>query len=298
MQNPYSNIRGGRDQYQPSSLNAVRSLLRVVPDGPTSSSSSDTPIQRLDTSSSLDESVSSLDAYHSNHNDTNKSFSSRNETASQLAEGTVRALRDLELQEAMELHRALEYWTLRWERPLLSWLEAGPWIWFMTKEGYNHNAVGQRVSQIQAVLARRCAAIGELQQHLLRAGWQKGVAQWGVLGQGGQWANVAGADGAIPNAQEQSTTSRQEKLQQARSSSSSRRFSTAHGMEAMHLPESSYTEDQHHLPQDPNAQLYYGHHSNVNVNKTIGGSMVLDGEFGLCLWCLVSSHALVMNAHI
>jgi hypothetical protein len=57
--------------------------------------------------------------------------------------------------------------------------------------------VGQKVSQIQAVLARRCASIGELQQHLLRAGWQRGVAQWGVLGQGGQWAAVAGFDGTI-----------------------------------------------------------------------------------------------------
>ena len=53
--------------------------------------------------------------------------------------------------------------------------------------------------QIQAVLARRCSAIGELQQHLWRAGWQTGVAQWGVLGQGGQWAAVAGFDGEMKN---------------------------------------------------------------------------------------------------
>lgn len=47
--------------------------------------------------------------------------------------------------------------------------------------------VGQKVSQIQAVLARRCATIGELQEHLLRAGWRrKGIAKWGVLGQGEQ----------------------------------------------------------------------------------------------------------------
>jgi hypothetical protein len=69
-------------------------------------------------------------------------------------------------------------------------------VW-LSSEGYNHKAVGQKVSQIQAVLARRCASIGELQQHLLRAGWQRGVAQWGVLGQGGQWAAVAGFDGTI-----------------------------------------------------------------------------------------------------
>ena len=52
--------------------------------------------------------------------------------------------------------------------------------------------MGDKVAQIQAVLARRCAGIGELQQHLLRAGWQRGVAQWGVLGQGGQWATIQG----------------------------------------------------------------------------------------------------------
>jgi hypothetical protein len=78
-------------------------------------------------------------------------------------------------------------------------------VW-LSPEGYNHQAVGQKVSQIQAVLARRCASIGELQQHLLRAGWQRGVAQWGVLGQGGQWAAVAGFDGTIVEEAEGSTT--------------------------------------------------------------------------------------------
>jgi len=51
---------------------------------------------------------------------------SASETASQLAEGTIRALRDLALDEAVELQTALRYWNDRWERPLLSWLEAGP----------------------------------------------------------------------------------------------------------------------------------------------------------------------------
>lgn len=37
------------------------------------------------------------------------------------------------------------------------------------------------VTTLQAVLARRCAVIGEVQQHLLRAGWHCGVAQWAVL---------------------------------------------------------------------------------------------------------------------
>ena len=51
---------------------------------------------------------------------------SASETASQLAEGTLRALRDLALDEAVELQVALRFWNDRWERPLLSWLEAGP----------------------------------------------------------------------------------------------------------------------------------------------------------------------------
>ena len=69
-------------------------------------------------------------------------------------------------------------------------------VWFSEK-GYQHQIVGQKVSQIQAVLARRCIAIGDLQQHLLRAGWQQGVAQWGVLGEGGDWAAVSGFDGTM-----------------------------------------------------------------------------------------------------
>mmetsp|Transcript_20932 Transcript_20932/g.45461 ORF Transcript_20932/g.45461 Transcript_20932/m.45461 type:complete len:1050 (-) Transcript_20932:302-3451(-) len=118
------------------------------------------------------------------------------ETAAFLAEGTIRAWRDLCLEEALELNAELRYWSIRWERPLLSWLESGPEVW-TSENGYSHFRVGKRVAQIQAVLARRCAGIGELQQHLLRAGWQKGVAQWGVLGHGGHWATVAGFDGSI-----------------------------------------------------------------------------------------------------
>jgi len=270
LQNPYSNIRG--HQNQPSSLSAVRSLLRVVP---VKQEDDTTSFQRLDTSSSLDMSVSSLDP-NNNNNNNNRPVMSRNETASQLAEGTIRALRDLELDEAMELHASLQYWTLRWERPLLSWIEAGPWVWFSSEGGYDHNLIGQRVSQIQAVLARRCAAIGELQQHLLRAGWQKGVAQWGVLGQGGEWANVAG--GAI--SQDEAPLS-----QNAMVDSRSRRFSTQ-TLDRMPLPETLYstpTTDTHYaLPRDPNAQLYYGH-SNVNVRKTIGGSVVVD-DAALAAW--------------
>jgi hypothetical protein len=56
-----------------------------------------------------------------------------------------------------------------------------PTLVWTSAQGYNHQEVGRKVSQIQAVLARRCAAVGELQQHLLRAGWHRGVAQWGGM---------------------------------------------------------------------------------------------------------------------
>ena len=48
------------------------------------------------------------------------------EVATQLSEGTVRALRDIALDEAVEFHEALRFWSDRWEHPFLSWLEAGP----------------------------------------------------------------------------------------------------------------------------------------------------------------------------
>ena len=112
------------------------------------------------------------------------------EIALHLAEGTIRALRDLALDEALQLHYSLGFWSNLYERPILSRLQFTPWVW---PEGYNHEVmVGNKVSQLQAVLARRCAAIGILQQHLLRAGWQRGVAQWGILGQGSEWTNVTG----------------------------------------------------------------------------------------------------------
>lgn len=51
---------------------------------------------------------------------------SPSETASQIAEGTIRAMRDLLCDEAVELRTSLRFWTERWERPIYSWLEAGP----------------------------------------------------------------------------------------------------------------------------------------------------------------------------
>ena len=117
------------------------------------------------------------------------------EVAARLAEGALRAYRDLALDEATELHDALHHWTVRWLHPLLAWLEAGPVAWWDYSRCLPpHLAAGRNVSQIQAVLARRCAVIGELQQHLWRANWRKGVAAWGMLGGGvgGEWTSAVG----------------------------------------------------------------------------------------------------------
>ena len=169
---------------------------KSVPSPLTLPKSSSSPIIRRHRSSSFQNSTT-----HSIHPSGNKTTNTSNngnnnnqaadaEMAARLTEGTLRAYRDLALDEATELHSALHHWTLRWERPFLGWLEAGPTVWFSEK-GYSPYVAGKKVSQIQAVLARRCAVIGEIQQHLWRANWQRGVAEWGMLGHGqGEWAAV------------------------------------------------------------------------------------------------------------
>ena len=122
FKNPYINVRGGRlyQPHPPSSMDAVRSLLSVVPVD--------------DVGDNASESSHNADSASENHSWTGGSQRlliaqtslSSSETASQLAEGTIRAFRDLALDEAVELHATLRYWSYRWERPLLSWLEAGP----------------------------------------------------------------------------------------------------------------------------------------------------------------------------
>ncbi|GAX20381.1 hypothetical protein FisN_9Hh094 [Fistulifera solaris] len=203
FQNPYSSVRGLNYQ-QPSSLTAVRNLLSVVApddeenamvgdDESTSSSENDDPAHDLYFLEDVTESAPLLESSRPEERVTTaKGSMTPTATASQLAEGTLRALRDLALDEAVALNAALHYWTRRWERPFLGWLEAGPLVWF-SRQGYRHELLGEKVSHLQAVLVRRCSAIGELQQHLLRSGLQEGVAQWGFLGLGGQWAAVAGA---------------------------------------------------------------------------------------------------------
>jgi hypothetical protein len=113
FQNTYTGFRGGR-YYQPhkrSSMEAVRSLLNVVPVVDMDDNASQASSENGDSIVS-DSHVSSRMA---------QTPSSSSETASQLAEGSIRAFRDLCLDEAVELHRALRYWSLRVDRPLLSW---------------------------------------------------------------------------------------------------------------------------------------------------------------------------------
>lgn len=112
QQNPYRNIRGQYWHDQPSSRSPIRNLISAIHVDGTP------PLRDRESSSQLDA---------SSHSAPSAAVVSHSETASQLAEGLVRALRDAELEEAMELHVSLQYWTKRWDRPILSWLEAGPW---------------------------------------------------------------------------------------------------------------------------------------------------------------------------
>ena len=124
FQNPHISVRGGR-HYQPhnrSSMQAVRSLLDVVPID---------DIEDNDSQASSEQGDSIVSDSHPSWTAQTPSTSSSSETASQLAEGTIRAFRDLCLDEAVELHKALRYWSYRWERPFLSWLEAGPTSTYM-----------------------------------------------------------------------------------------------------------------------------------------------------------------------
>jgi hypothetical protein len=155
--NPYNAVRGREAQL--SSLTAVRSLVALVATTTHQKSTSPTALNEESEKSILEgeenkpihvSSLESLDTipppppYGMIRDDSllsrnrenirrlrksrpNKvGVSTPSETASQLAEGTIRALRDLALEEAVELQTALRYWNYRWERPLLSWLEAGP----------------------------------------------------------------------------------------------------------------------------------------------------------------------------
>lgn len=115
LKNPYSSVRGRHQS--PQSLSAVRSLLSLLPVGRTSDGIE--YFSKGDSNEMLHDSIESFRRKKLPRG-------TPSETASQLAEGTIRALRDLELEEAVELHRSLRFWTNRWERPILSWLEAGP----------------------------------------------------------------------------------------------------------------------------------------------------------------------------
>jgi hypothetical protein len=159
FQNPYVRVRGARGADKPSSMEAVRTLLSVTApennggrnlyiseyneDDNESSDSADsaaTAFNRLSTSWNQIF-FASLGTKHQQHTDpqqngnpptasNNALLQSANnntsENASHLAEGTLRAFRDIALDEAVELHSALKYWSYRWEQPFWSFLEAGP----------------------------------------------------------------------------------------------------------------------------------------------------------------------------
>lgn len=146
-------------------------------------------------------------------------------------------------------------------------------VW-ASAEGYNHRSVGNQVAQIQAVLARRCAAIGELQEHLLRAGWQRGVAQWGVLGQGAQWAPVApGIDGSMAADEQQQ---QQQRPSSSEDGSESPDFDDAIRMDGSQMSASD--------ARTPGAGSRATAAANVVVRKRDGGGIFIDDPSFLAQW--------------
>lgn len=139
FQNPYSSVRGLNYQ-QSSSLAAVRNLISVVSNHNRNNNNNDDDDEEFKEQPEDDddeqeklseddpdetESAPLMEMSRSDNRTLLKRVS-MTPTASQLAEGTLRALRDLALDEAVALNAALHYWTRRWERPFLGWLEAGP----------------------------------------------------------------------------------------------------------------------------------------------------------------------------
>lgn len=155
--------------------------------------------------------------------------------------------------------------------------------------------MGRKVSQIQAVLARRCSTIGELQQHLLRAGWQRGVAQWGVLGEGGQWAQVAGCDGAM----ERDLSPLPDTTASIRDNAYLRGLSSDFDQSVLNLPEVSNNDNlrspgmqptisnlgEHVKGHDNEKETKYYGHGNVFVNNTADGTIFAD-DSALAEWSI------------
>ena len=158
--------------------------------------------------------------------------------------------------------------------------------------------MGQKVAQIQAVLTRRCSAIGELQQHLLRAGWQQGVAQWGVLGHGGgEWAAVAGFDRANNNTNLMNDSFIMEKSQHPLPKPSSWEFSmTAKGSSSAGgtrrlssevgdmRPDPAVRRRLHRLPPNKKGRHDHRRSSKVFVHMNDGGGLFVEDRGFLAEW--------------
>lgn len=159
--------------------------------------------------------------------------------------------------------------------------------------------IGQKVSQIQAVLARRCVTIGDLQQHLLRAGWQQGVARWGVLGDGGDFATVTGFDGRMPSQEEPDSTPTALDHMPNHPDATPRKGSTSRiprvpsdlgelplpppAIGGPDLPRQAPTSKVSQLPQQRQpSSIYY---TNVSVKNNHGGRIVTDNP-ALAQWAV------------
>jgi hypothetical protein len=188
LHNPY--VRGRHERR--SAVSNVRSLLAlvpvvesiIIPPHPLPSIDEGSPLEddsnntsgtsvvdpTTDTTAWLERSLTeSVYSSNSDHTATATNIKrpqqlqvSAHETASQLAEGTIRALRDLALDEAVELQEALRYWNSRWERPFLSWLEAGPVGMSLILFVYICLCLGVSVGIFDACCSRTAPVVGEV----------------------------------------------------------------------------------------------------------------------------------------
>ena len=126
---------------------------------------------------------------------------SKAETAAIIARSLLFSLRSLLLYEASILHDSLRFWSSRYEMPpWYSFLLTGPWNFLKAakKRGVwkavelHHRELAQKVSTLQAILSRRCIAIGNVQQQFLRSSGLDGGGVMNLRVVGGHWGVVIG----------------------------------------------------------------------------------------------------------
>ena len=110
-----------------------------------------------------------------------------------------------------------------------------------------------------------------IKKHLWRAGWQRGIAQWGILGQGNEWAAVAGGYGG--RSDDRSHVPENDNKHLSQRSKLSFFASTIRG-----------TEGRKAIKEETRKTDYYGH-SLVLVRNSRGGQILIDDP-ALAAWAV------------